>query len=227
MLARWLTRVALLVLGAGLGVGVGFWWSYQGTSWLAERQATAAVKEFRDAVPLLASGLTSELHTDLDATPPPTVEASASGAWGLLAVPRWQGETGVYDELIDGVLPISEGTGRSVLSTGAAGHYVETAMPRQVGNFALAGHRRTHGNNFLPVARPPARRTGRRAAPPPGRRHRAVHGTARLDQPWCRRLRTPQLCRGNGGSSYSGYASSTVDSLSDQLVVGLDTDEQA
>ncbi len=38
---------------------------------------------------------------------------------------------------------------------------------------------------------------------------------------------TPQLFRSNGGGNYSGYANSTVDSLSDQLVVELDTDKQA
>ena len=38
---------------------------------------------------------------------------------------------------------------------------------------------------------------------------------------------TPQLFRSNGGGNYSGYANTTVDSLSDQLVVELDPDKQA
>jgi peptide/nickel transport system substrate-binding protein len=38
---------------------------------------------------------------------------------------------------------------------------------------------------------------------------------------------TPQLFKSDGGGNYSGYANSTVDSLSDQLVVELDTDKQA
>ena len=38
---------------------------------------------------------------------------------------------------------------------------------------------------------------------------------------------TPQLFRSDGGGNYSGYANSTVDSLSDQLVVELDPSKQA
>ena len=38
---------------------------------------------------------------------------------------------------------------------------------------------------------------------------------------------TPQLFRSDGGGNYSGYSNSTVDSLSDQLVVELDATKQA
>ena len=44
-------------------------------------------------------------------------------------------------------LPILNGTELSVLAKGV-GHYSSTAAPGQIGNFALAGHRVTHGQPF-------------------------------------------------------------------------------
>lgn len=41
--------------------------------------------------------------------------------------------------------PIVEGTTADVLDTLGLGHYGSTAMPGAVGNFAVAGHRQTHG----------------------------------------------------------------------------------
>jgi sortase A len=51
--------------------------------------------------------------------------------------------------------PIIEGTGVGDLQKGI-GHYPGTAEPGQIGNFALAGHRRTWGNPFndFPLLRP-------------------------------------------------------------------------
>ena len=44
-------------------------------------------------------------------------------------------------------VPIVTGTSLAVLSRGV-GHYQSSAMPGQVGNFAIAGHRITHGQPF-------------------------------------------------------------------------------
>jgi sortase A len=44
-------------------------------------------------------------------------------------------------------IPIINGTQLSVLSKGV-GHYTTTAQPGQIGNFAIAGHRVTHGQPF-------------------------------------------------------------------------------
>lgn len=43
--------------------------------------------------------------------------------------------------------PLYEGTTREVLMRGV-GHYVGTAVPGEVGNFAMAGHRTTYGKPF-------------------------------------------------------------------------------
>ncbi|WP_228265970.1 class E sortase [Microlunatus elymi] len=44
-------------------------------------------------------------------------------------------------------IPVLEGTSDDVLARGI-GHYSQTADPGQVGNFAVAGHRITHGEPF-------------------------------------------------------------------------------
>lgn len=45
--------------------------------------------------------------------------------------------------------PVAEGISkRGVLDKGYVGHYAGTAQPGQAGNFALAGHRNTHGEPF-------------------------------------------------------------------------------
>ncbi|MFC0848135.1 class E sortase [Streptomyces noboritoensis] len=50
--------------------------------------------------------------------------------------------------------PIAEGISkRGVLDKGYVGHYAGTAQPGQAGNFALAGHRNTHGEPFRYVNR--------------------------------------------------------------------------
>jgi sortase A len=46
-------------------------------------------------------------------------------------------------------VPVAEGVGKqAVLNKGYVGHYRGTAQPGQAGNFALAGHRNTHGEPF-------------------------------------------------------------------------------
>lgn len=45
----------------------------------------------------------------------------------------------------DYVVPVSSGVGTAVLDRLGLGHYPDTAMPGAVGNFAVAGHRQSHG----------------------------------------------------------------------------------
>ncbi|GAA4404724.1 class E sortase [Fodinibacter luteus] len=65
------------------------------------------------------------------------------GAFAVVRIPRFGA---------DYARPVLEGTGRDVLALGV-GHYVGTAGPGQVGNFALAGHRTTYGRPFHDVDR--------------------------------------------------------------------------
>jgi len=74
-----------------------------------------------------------------DASPTPLAEPGYGKGFGLLYIPR------LKDKVWG--LPISQGTGKDVLARGA-GHYVGTAMPGGVGNFAIAAHRSTHDEPF-------------------------------------------------------------------------------
>lgn len=70
--------------------------------------------------------------------PPPR-----ESAYGILRIPR----LGV-------AVPVAQGVDkRSVLDKGYAGHYAGTAQPGAEGNFALAGHRNTHGEPFRYINR--------------------------------------------------------------------------
>ncbi|WP_146361609.1 class E sortase [Arthrobacter yangruifuii] len=47
--------------------------------------------------------------------------------------------------------PVTTGVGTAVLDRLGLGHYPATAMPGAVGNFAVAGHRQTHGKALDPI----------------------------------------------------------------------------
>jgi sortase A len=72
------------------------------------------------------------------ARPDDQVKAVPGDVIGLLRIPAFGDK---YE------IPIINGTQLSVLSKGV-GHYVKTAQPGQIGNFAIAGHRVTHGEPF-------------------------------------------------------------------------------
>lgn len=76
--------------------------------------------------------------------PPLVPVAPENSVWAILHVPA-------FDEP---VTPVGEGVTREgVLNVLGAGHYPGTAMPGQIGNFALAGHRTTYGRPFHDIAR--------------------------------------------------------------------------
>ncbi len=67
-----------------------------------------------------------------------TTRVVASQAYAVLVVPR----LGLR-------VPVAEGVSKpNVLNHGYVGHYPGTQQPGQAGNFAVAGHRNTHGEPF-------------------------------------------------------------------------------
>lgn len=75
-----------------------------------------------------------------DEAPPVIAEPEHGTTFATLQVPRWAGEP---------ERPVSQGVDRpTVLDVLGIGHYPGTAMPGDVGNFALAGHRTTFGRPF-------------------------------------------------------------------------------
>lgn len=77
--------------------------------------------------------------------PPPEVGPVSEGkVFGSLWVPAFDRQR----------MPLAEGVGlEQVLNVKGVGHYPRTALPGQVGNMAVAGHRNTYGRPFEDIAR--------------------------------------------------------------------------
>jgi len=76
----------------------------------------------------------------------PAVSSAPGNAtqFGVLYIPRFGA---------DYARPVSQGVGtRDVLDKSGIGHYPGTQMPGEVGNFAVAAHRTTHGAPFSDIA---------------------------------------------------------------------------
>jgi sortase A len=120
----------LLVLGLSCLGYVGY--QYVGTDVVAGRSFAATRQELRQQwqdVPAPGAAKTTKGSRP---TPLPG-EATA-----LLRIPAFGSS---YE------IPVREGTDLDVLAEGV-GHYPGTAAPGEVGNFAVAGHRVTHGEPF-------------------------------------------------------------------------------
>lgn len=73
---------------------------------------------------------------------PPTVPTPKYGSGiAIIHIPR------LGAEAVRTGTPVLEGVGLDVLNK-ATGHYPGSAMPGDIGNFAVAGHRKTHGEPF-------------------------------------------------------------------------------
>jgi len=75
---------------------------------------------------------------DTPATTDPSAAPRRSRAYAILTIPRLHLR-----------VPVAEGVSkRNVLNKGYVGHYSSSQQPGEAGNFALAGHRNTHGEPF-------------------------------------------------------------------------------
>ncbi len=128
-----LLTVGVLVL---LFVGWELWW----TNLTAGAVQSAAVQQFAREAPVPPPPNASAAPQPLaapDYGAPPVAQAPARGkTFGIMYIPRF-GDT--YSR------PLAEGTSTEVLDTLGLGHYASSAMPGEIGNFAVAGHRQTHG----------------------------------------------------------------------------------
>lgn len=91
------------------------------------------------------------LYKDFD-LPPEGAPAPAAADYGEPLVMEPPAEEGTTFAVVyvprfgeDYAVPVSTGVGTTVLDTLGLGHYTSTAMPGGVGNFAVAGHRQSHG----------------------------------------------------------------------------------
>jgi sortase A len=79
---------------------------------------------------------------ETDTSVPTEIETTYGKPFGLMYVPALRDRAwGV---------PIIQGTEHYLLSDGV-GHHVDTALPGQLGNFAVAGHRTTYGAPFADI----------------------------------------------------------------------------
>jgi sortase A len=115
---------------AGLGLLAYVAWQLWGTNWVSKRQQREVATQLQED---WASG---------EAKVPEFGEASA-----LIKIPKFGPKY---------VIPVIEGTTQDILAKGY-GHFADTAAAGQVGNYALAAHRVTHGE---PLRRMPELRPG-------------------------------------------------------------------
>ena len=128
-----------LLVTAGLVLGLFVVWQLWWTDVEGERAQTEIIAEM-DWAP--QSVETATEHRD---APPVMTEPPEPGTlFAQMFIPRF-GD--------DYVKPVAEGTDKAtVLDTIGVGHYVDTAMPGDLGNFALAAHRTTYGKPFNKIA---------------------------------------------------------------------------
>jgi len=121
--------VALLVSGAGVLAYVA--WQFFGTNLVAHQRQRQIV---------------ARTETIWAAKGKHAAAASLHGAQALVRIPRFGR---------DYVVPVQQGVGDTVLAEGF-GHFDGTARPGQVGNYAIAAHRVTHGEPLrgMPSLRP-------------------------------------------------------------------------
>jgi sortase A len=113
-------------------------WELWGTNIAADHSQQQAVHrfahEFTDPRPAPVPRRTSPVNYG-----PPKVGATPAAdgqVFGVVYIPRLGPD---YSR------PLVQGTSIPVLDTLGLGHYNNTAMPGEVGNFVVAGHRQTHG----------------------------------------------------------------------------------
>ncbi|AYD88854.1 class E sortase [Actinomyces sp. 2119] len=132
-----LTGVGELLITSGLVVALFLVWQLWWTGIDASASAAAATTSFEQT-----QVDSPEVEGTRHYEDPPAVRPVGNGQTiGMLVVPKWYGVT-------NNNMPVIEGTGSDVLDQAAAGHYPETQQVGEVGNFAVAAHRRTYGNSF-------------------------------------------------------------------------------
>ncbi|WP_420113822.1 class E sortase [Pseudactinotalea sp.] len=128
-----------LLITAGVIVALFVVWQVFWTDVTGGRAANAHIASFEEVLPESPE----QPGTPQTGEPPAEPTPAAGETFATMFVPRW----GPGWEF-----PIAEGIGRAeVLDAGFVGHYPETQLPGEVGNFALAGHRQSHAKPFFGV----------------------------------------------------------------------------
>ncbi|MDV9176874.1 class E sortase [Streptomyces sp. W16] len=129
------------------------WWTNREARRGAEHQVQALERQWSTqaptATPDAASGGTPSANTGADGGSSPSRTTTATGSGGSSTPHSSQAYAVLTIPRLHLRVPIAEGVSkRNVLNKGYVGHYPGTQQPGQAGNFALAGHRNTHGEPF-------------------------------------------------------------------------------
>ncbi|WSV21427.1 class E sortase [Streptomyces griseus] len=167
LLARglWVSAEVVVTLGVVLLLLVvhQLWWTNREARADAGRTVQSLQREWGEPGPELAPAPAPDPgggEGALDAEPRPSAsgrgtEAAPAPAARPRTGPRWDQAYAVLRiPRIGLTAPVAEGTSKGgVLDRGYVGHYARTAQAGQAGNFALAGHRNTHGEPFRRIDR--------------------------------------------------------------------------
>ncbi|MEU9287531.1 class E sortase [Streptomyces sp. NPDC048275] len=143
------------------------WWTNREAREGAKREVQALEREWGRGDEEGAEGVEEGEEEGADAGRPsgsPSTSSGASsvtGSGGSASVEqsrnpaRWSQAYAILSLPRLGLrVPVAEGVGkRDVLNKGYVGHYPHTQQPGRAGNFALAGHRNTHGEPFRYINR--------------------------------------------------------------------------
>lgn len=150
MIARTLGRLGRTLIAAGILVflflGYLLWGTGLQTAQAQSKLAKQFDREVAEAKAHLATTTTTSAPTTAPGSPDTTVDDPAPID---LPVPRQGDIVGKIAVPSMGLLPktVVEGTDEEQLKRGP-GHYPGTALPGQMGNVAIAGHRTTYGSPF-------------------------------------------------------------------------------
>lgn len=140
MIRKFFSVLGDLLLTAGVIIILFLAWQLFYTNLDANDKADSISHTFTQSQTVSPKKVAPKYYDD-----PPVPEKVPYGTTiGMLVVPKWYGIT-------NNNMPVIEGTGQDVLNQAAAGHYETTAQLGAIGNFAVAGHRRTYGNSFRRV----------------------------------------------------------------------------
>lgn len=139
-LTRALGIIGELLLTAGALLILFLVWQLWYTSIAAVSEGKSLVEDFYNDPAIVDAPRVPVTNAELRTDEPPVSEINGDMI-GTLIVPKWESHT-------LNNMAIMEGTTPGVLDRAVAGHYVDTAGPGELGNFSLAGHRRSYGNSF-------------------------------------------------------------------------------
>ncbi|MFF6777781.1 class E sortase [Streptomyces sp. NPDC012637] len=158
--ALWTSAEALVTCGVLVLLLVvhQLWWTNQQARAGAVEQVRNLERAWDSSPPVPSPPGASPAPAPPAAPPPDASPPGIPSADAPSGVPSARDTTSAYAVLriprLGLTVPVAPGVGkRSVLDKGYAGHYPGTAQPGRTGNFALAGHRNTHGEPFRYVNR--------------------------------------------------------------------------